>query len=157
MPLEGGQVVIADEKYLRDSILLPASQIAAGMFRSITHVAGRGYRDYSDQRATRGAARMVLAAADATGPAPLTLALRISDVRCSAPARAIASSRASLVPEPTEKCAVCAASPISTIGTVPSLAGAQCVQVLQITRGNLIQIAEPRRCVALVSSASPSR
>jgi hypothetical protein len=34
------------------------------------------------------------------------------------PASAIASSIASLVPEPTEKCAVCAASPSST--TLPS-------------------------------------
>lgn len=30
VPLEGGQVVIADDQYIRDSILLPASQIAAG-------------------------------------------------------------------------------------------------------------------------------
>jgi cytochrome c oxidase subunit II len=30
VPLQGGAIVIADEQYLRDSILLPASQIAAG-------------------------------------------------------------------------------------------------------------------------------
>jgi cytochrome c oxidase subunit II len=30
VPLEGGQVVTADERYIRDSILLPQSQIAAG-------------------------------------------------------------------------------------------------------------------------------
>src|SRR3989442_11651416 len=33
-------------------------------------------------------------------------------------ASSIASSSASLVPEPIEKCAVCAASPISTTGTL---------------------------------------
>jgi cytochrome c oxidase subunit 2 len=30
VPLENGQTVIADEQYIRDSILLPQSQIAAG-------------------------------------------------------------------------------------------------------------------------------
>jgi cytochrome c oxidase subunit 2 len=30
VPLNGGQVVVADDQYIRDSILLPASQIAAG-------------------------------------------------------------------------------------------------------------------------------
>ena len=30
MPLEGGGVILADEKYIRDSILLPQSQVAAG-------------------------------------------------------------------------------------------------------------------------------
>jgi cytochrome c oxidase subunit 2 len=30
VPLEGGSVIIADEKYIRDSILLPASQVVAG-------------------------------------------------------------------------------------------------------------------------------
>ena len=30
VPLDGGQVVTADDKYIRDSILLPASQIVAG-------------------------------------------------------------------------------------------------------------------------------
>jgi len=30
VPLENGQVVLADEKYIRDSILLPQSQVAAG-------------------------------------------------------------------------------------------------------------------------------
>jgi cytochrome c oxidase subunit 2 len=30
VPLEGGRIVIADDQYVRDSILLPASQIAAG-------------------------------------------------------------------------------------------------------------------------------
>ena len=57
-----------------------------GMTSSITRVVGRGFRDYSDQRATRGAVRMVFAPADVTGPAPLTLALRFSDVtRAEAP------------------------------------------------------------------------
>ena len=30
MPLSTGEIVIADDQYLRDSILLPAKQIAAG-------------------------------------------------------------------------------------------------------------------------------
>jgi cytochrome c oxidase subunit 2 len=30
VPLNGGAIVLADEQYIRDSILLPASQIAAG-------------------------------------------------------------------------------------------------------------------------------
>ena len=30
MPLQSGEVVIADDEYIRDSILLPQSQIAAG-------------------------------------------------------------------------------------------------------------------------------
>jgi cytochrome c oxidase subunit 2 len=30
VPLEGARIVIADDQYVRDSILLPASQIAAG-------------------------------------------------------------------------------------------------------------------------------
>ena len=30
VPLQDGQIVIADDQYIRDSILLPASQIAAG-------------------------------------------------------------------------------------------------------------------------------
>lgn len=57
-----------------------------GMTSSITRVVGKGSRDYSDQRATRGALRMVLAPAEATGLAPLTLAFRVSDVtRAEAP------------------------------------------------------------------------
>ncbi|MNT88572.1 hypothetical protein D3C72_2291520 [compost metagenome] len=72
----------------------------------------------------------------------------------------MASSSASLVPEPMEKWAVCAASPISTTGTrrwpraVSSVF--QWTQVLQMTRGNRIQMAEPRRCDALLISALPS-
>ena len=30
VPLQGGDVVIADDKYIRDSILLPRTQVAAG-------------------------------------------------------------------------------------------------------------------------------
>src|SRR5256885_5219687 len=75
-------------------------------------------------------------------------------------ASSIASSSASLVPEPIEKCAVCAASPISTTGTLRGPRGVssafQCTQVLQITRGKRIQMAEPRRCVALLTRAWPS-
>ena len=69
----------------------------------------------------------------------------------------IASSSASLVPDPTEKCAVCAASPISTIGTRRSPMLVQCVHDRQMTRGKRIHIADPRRCAALESSRWPSR
>ena len=55
---------------------------------------------------------------------------------------------ASLVPEPMEKCAVWAASPIRM--RLPLC------QVSQTMRGKLSQ-AEPRRCLALVSSVAPSR
>jgi len=41
VPLEGGQVVTADDKYIRDSILLPASQIAAGYQNLMPSFAGR--------------------------------------------------------------------------------------------------------------------
>jgi cytochrome c oxidase subunit II len=41
VPLEGGQIVIADEKYIRDSILLPASQIAAGYQNLMPSYQGR--------------------------------------------------------------------------------------------------------------------
>jgi cytochrome c oxidase subunit II len=40
VPLEGGQVVTADDKYLRDSILLPASQITAGFANVMPAYAG---------------------------------------------------------------------------------------------------------------------
>ena len=56
-----------------------------------------------------------------------------------------------------EKCAVCAASPISTTGTLLPSTSMRCVQRLQITRGKRIQLAEPRRCVALLISAWPPR
>ncbi|MNC79386.1 hypothetical protein D3C75_1318540 [compost metagenome] len=72
----------------------------------------------------------------------------------------MASSSASLVPEPMEKCAVCAASPISTTGTrrMPRAVSRlfQWTQVLQMTRGKRIQMAEPRRCEALLMSLLPS-
>ena len=51
-----------------------------GVTSSITHVAGRGYRDYSDQRATRGAVRMSLMPGDPSDASPLVLAARISDL-----------------------------------------------------------------------------
>ncbi len=60
----------------------------------------------------------------------------------------MASSIASFVPEPIEKCAVCAASPIST--RLPWC------QRLQSTRWKLSQ-AEPRRWAALLMSRWPSR
>jgi cytochrome c oxidase subunit II len=40
VPLEGGQVVLADDKYIRDSILLPASQISAGYANVMPSFAG---------------------------------------------------------------------------------------------------------------------
>ena len=49
-----------------------------GYTSSITRVNGRGYRDYSDQRATRGAVRLLLAPTD--GGTRVTLAARVSDV-----------------------------------------------------------------------------
>jgi iron complex outermembrane receptor protein len=51
-----------------------------GITSSVTRIVGRGYRDYSDQRVTRGALRMVLAGNDGDTPAPLALSARISDV-----------------------------------------------------------------------------
>src|SRR5947208_2807342 len=60
----------------------------------------------------------------------------------------MASSSASLVPDPTEKCAVCAASPINTIGTSRPSMDCQWTHRRHTTRGNRIQIAEPRRTVA---------
>ncbi len=75
-------------------------------------------------------------------------------------ASSMASSSASLVPEPMEKCAVCAASPISTTGTrrwPRGVASAfQRTQASQMTRGKRIQMAEPRRCAALLISLWPS-
>ncbi|WP_458757133.1 cytochrome c oxidase subunit II [Afipia sp. TerB] len=41
VPLSGGAMVIADEKYLRDSILLPRSQVAAGYEPVMPSFAGR--------------------------------------------------------------------------------------------------------------------
>ncbi len=41
VPLEGGQIVVADERYLRDSILLPAAQIAAGYQNVMPSFQGR--------------------------------------------------------------------------------------------------------------------
>lgn len=41
VPLSGGAMVIADEKYLRDSILLPRSQVAAGYQPVMPSFAGR--------------------------------------------------------------------------------------------------------------------
>ncbi|MEP6732388.1 MAG: TonB-dependent receptor [bacterium] len=51
-----------------------------GITSSITRAVGRGYREYSDQRATRGAVRMLFAQNDATAASPLILSARISDV-----------------------------------------------------------------------------
>ena len=84
-------------------------------------------------------------------PAPVASAWRNSR------ARSMASSIASLVPLPMEKCAVCAASPISTMGTRRPWMVSWCTQVLQITRGKRIQMAAPRRCLALLIRRWPSR
>lgn len=51
-----------------------------GVTSSITRIVGRGFRDYSDQRATKAAARISLLSNDIDGQSPLTLAARISDV-----------------------------------------------------------------------------
>ena len=56
-----------------------------------------------------------------------------------------------------EKCAVCAASPISTTGVWPSAPPFGSIQVLQTTRGKRIHCAEPRRCAAFDISAWPPR
>ncbi len=71
-----------------------------GLTSSITHIAGRGYRDYSNQRATRGAMRLVLVPADAMGLAPLTLALRVSDVALAESPGAL--TRAQFDADPTQ-------------------------------------------------------
>ena len=71
----------------------------------------------------------------------------------SAPASAMASSSASLVPDPMEKCAVCAASPTRMTGILFPSISFQCTHFRQTTRGNRIQMAEPRRWAALLISA----
>jgi iron complex outermembrane receptor protein len=48
-----------------------------GYTSSLTHVQGPGYRDYSDQRATRGALRLI---ATPAGPTRYTVSARFSDV-----------------------------------------------------------------------------
>jgi cytochrome c oxidase subunit 2 len=45
VPLQSGEVVTADEKYIRDSILLPRSQIAAGYEPVMPSYAGRASED----------------------------------------------------------------------------------------------------------------
>ena len=67
---------------------------------------------------------------------------------CRYSASAMALSSASFVPEPTEKCAVAAASPISTRFS--------CDHFSHSTRRKLSH-AEPRRCLALVASRCPPR
>jgi iron complex outermembrane recepter protein len=51
----------------------------AGYSASLTRVNGRGYRDYSDQRATRGAARLLFGRSEGSSTG-VTLAARFSDV-----------------------------------------------------------------------------
>jgi iron complex outermembrane receptor protein len=50
-----------------------------GYTASLTRVSGRGFRDYSDQRATRGALRLVLAPTEGS-PTTVSIAARLSDV-----------------------------------------------------------------------------
>ena len=51
-----------------------------GYTSSITRVVGRGYRDYSDQRATRAALRLIRPHAEGSAIPGITLAARLSDV-----------------------------------------------------------------------------
>ena len=53
---------------------------SVGLTSSVTRIVGRGYRDHSDVRATRGAVRLLFMPSDDGGAAPLTLAARMSDV-----------------------------------------------------------------------------
>ena len=50
-----------------------------GLTSSVTRIVGRGYREYSDQRATRGAVRMHLFSPE-NGTSPLVLSARVTDV-----------------------------------------------------------------------------
>jgi iron complex outermembrane receptor protein len=82
------------------SALTAAGTLGATAYTSsVTRVSGAGYRDYSDQRATRGALRVQLAPEAAAGTA-LTLAARISDVsRAQSPG---ALTRAQLDADPRQ-------------------------------------------------------
>src|SRR5690242_10323637 len=51
-----------------------------GYTSSITRIIGRGYRDYSDQRATRAALRLLHPHTDGSAVPSLTIAARLSDV-----------------------------------------------------------------------------
>ena len=53
---------------------------ALGLTSSITRIVGRGYRAYSDQRATRGALRLLLTPGGADARSTATLAVRMFDV-----------------------------------------------------------------------------
>ena len=53
---------------------------SVGYTSSVTRVVGRGYRDYSDQRATRAALRLIRPHEDGSVLPGLTLAARLSDV-----------------------------------------------------------------------------
>ena len=70
-----------------------------GLTSSVTRIVGRGYRDYSDQRATRGAVRLHLLSSD-EGTSPLVLSARITDVsRAESPG---ALTRAQFDLDPTQ-------------------------------------------------------
>ena len=51
-----------------------------GLTSSLARTDGRGYRDYSYQRATRAAVRMLFGGSDASPASPLSIAARLSDV-----------------------------------------------------------------------------
>jgi len=51
-----------------------------GYTSSVTRIVGRGYRDYSDQRATRGALRLLHPHTEGSALPGLTIAARLSDV-----------------------------------------------------------------------------
>ena len=70
-----------------------------GVTSSVTRIVGRGYRAYSDQRATRGAVRVHLLSSD-DGTSPLVLSARITDVtRAESPG---ALTRAQFDVDPTQ-------------------------------------------------------
>jgi iron complex outermembrane recepter protein len=71
-----------------------------GITSSVTRIVGRGYRDYSDQRATRGAVRMLFSPSDEMLSSPLILSARITDVtRAESPG---ALTRAQFDADPTQ-------------------------------------------------------
>ena len=70
-----------------------------GVTSSVSRIVGRGYRAYSDQRATRGALRMYLLTSD-DGSSPLVLSARVTDVtRAESPG---ALTRAQFDVDPTQ-------------------------------------------------------
>jgi iron complex outermembrane receptor protein len=77
-----------------------------GATGTITRIVGRGFRDYSDQRATKAAARISLLSADADGMSPLTLSARISDVERSESPGALTRAQFDANPEQPDSLSV---------------------------------------------------